>query len=233
MQTQAAAVRSLVRAEGLSLAFDHGRVRALNGVNMEVHAGEFVALVGPSGCGKSSLLSLIGALDQPSAGALYFESVPYTSIADYSVFRRENIGFVFQSFFLIPTLSAVENILVATVGRRVSRADYKQTALGLLRRLGIENRAGYFPGHLSGGERQRVAIARALINAPRMILADEPTGSLDSVNAAQVLDLIDEVRREQGLTVVMATHDPEVSVRADRVVYLRDGRLDVSRTTHP
>ncbi len=217
---------SVVRAEALALHFDDGRTRALDGVDLDIGEGEFVAIVGPSGCGKSSLLNLIGMLDAPTAGRLYFRSRPYGEVVDPSLFRRRHIGFVFQSFHLIPTLSALDNVVIPTVGGPGSAGEHRQRARGLLERLGLGDRLDHLPNRMSGGERQRVAIARALINDPDVILADEPTGSLDSANAAQVLDLLAEVRREQGLTVVLVTHDANVSARAERVVHVRDGRIE-------
>lgn len=207
----------------LSLLFDEGQTRALDGVDIEVGEGEFVAITGPSGCGKSSLLNLIGTLDTPTSGDIHFRAQPYSALRDLSLFRRENIGFVFQSFHLLPTLSALDNVLVPTIGRT---GDHEERARELLARLGLSNRLDHFPGKLSGGERQRVAIARALINDPDIILADEPTGSLDSANAAQVLDVLDGIRREKELTVIMVTHDAGVSARADRIIRMRDGKVD-------
>jgi putative ABC transport system ATP-binding protein len=218
----------IFRAEGLALHFDDGRTRALDGVDLEVVAGEFVAIVGASGCGKSSLLNLIGALDTPTAGERYFRSQPYSAMTDLAQFRRRHVGFVFQSFHLIPTLCVLDNILVPTIGTSGSTGAHRLRARTLIERLGLTKRLRNFPATLSGGERQRVAIARALINSPDLLLADEPTGSLDSANATQVLDLLSEIRRERGLTVVMVTHDATVSARADRLVPLRDGKLERS-----
>ncbi|MDR3482305.1 MAG: ABC transporter ATP-binding protein [Burkholderiaceae bacterium] len=221
----------IVRAENLALHFDQNKTRALDGINVDVGEGEFLAIVGPSGCGKSSLLNLIGLLDAPTAGEIYFRGQPYSAIRDPSLFRRKHIGFVFQSFHLIPTLSVLENVLVPTIAGpasiSASRQDCMRSARSLLSRLGLDGKLDQFPGTMSGGERQRVAIARALINNPDLILADEPTGSLDSSNAAQVLDLLCEFKREKGLTVIMVTHDADVSARADRAIHVRDGRLDL------
>jgi len=218
----------IFRAEGLALHFDDGRTRALDGIDIEVGEGEFVAIVGASGCGKSTLLNLIGALDTPTAGERYFRSRPYSTMTDLADFRRRHIGFVFQSFHLIPTLGVLDNVLVPTIGAPGPAAGHRERAVTLLERLGLADRLRHFPATLSGGERQRAAIARALINAPDLLLADEPTGSLDSANAAQVLDLLSEVRRERGLTIIMVTHDAGVSSRADRLAPLRDGKLDQS-----
>jgi ABC-type lipoprotein export system ATPase subunit len=215
----------IFRAAGLALHFDGGRTRALDGVNVEIGEGEFVAIVGASGCGKSSLLNLIGALDTPTAGERYFRNHPYSTMLDQADFRRRHIGFVFQSFHLIPTLGVLDNVLVPTIGTPGPANVHRARALALLERLGLTDRLQHFPATLSGGERQRAAIARALINNPDLLLADEPTGSLDSANAAQVLDLISDIRRERGLTVVMVTHDAGVSAHADRLVPMRDGKV--------
>jgi len=216
----------IIRADDLRLYFDEGQTKALNGVSLEIRAGEFVALVGPSGCGKSSLLNLIGTLDIPTSGEICYRDIPYATLTDLSLFRRQHIGFIFQSFNLIPTLSALDNVLVATIGGKGAASDYQQRAKDLLSKLGLANRLNHFPGKLSGGERQRVAIARALINDPDIILADEPTGSLDSASAEQVLAVLAEVRKERGLTIIMVTHDAKVSAHADRIIHLRDGKID-------
>jgi len=219
----------LLRAEQVALHYDQGRTRALDGLDFRLEAQESVAIVGPSGCGKSSLLNLIGALDVPTAGQLYFGDQPYAAIADLALLRRRRFGFIFQAFHLIPTLTALENVLVATIGgpeAPVAGADAR--ARDLLSELGLQPRIDHFPSQLSGGERQRVAIARALINRPEVLLADEPTGSLDSASAAQVLALIDTWRARAGLALVVVTHDPAVAARADRIVHLRDGKLDGS-----
>ena len=216
---------AIIRARDLTLSFDDGKIKALNGVDLEVREGELVAIVGPSGCGKSSLLNLIGTLDTPTAGGIEFRSRAYAAITDYSLFRRQHIGFIFQSFHLIPTLSALNNVVVATIGCPGAANDKIERARALLLGLGLTDRLDQFPNTMSGGERQRVAIARALINTPDIILADEPTGSLDSANTQQVLNLLADLRKERGLTMIVATHDPNVSAWADRVVPMRDGKI--------
>ncbi|MDD2721952.1 MAG: ABC transporter ATP-binding protein [Gallionella sp.] len=221
----------LIRAEDLRLYFDEGQTRALDGVSLAVRQGEFVAMVGPSGCGKSSLLNIIGTLDIPTSGIIRYRDTAYAQLPNLALFRRQHIGFVFQSFNLIATLSALDNVLVATLGGPASSAASRDKAEALLTRLGLGQRMNHLPGKLSGGERQRVAIARALINDPDIILADEPTGSLDSASAEQVLAVLEEVRRERGLTIVMVTHDASVSAHADRIIRLRDGKLDAQQGT--
>lgn len=216
----------ILRIQGLTLYFDAGQTKALNGVDLEVSEGEFVAIVGASGSGKSSLLNVIGTLDRPTSGEVSFLEQAYSKIKDASLFRRENIGFIFQSFHLIPTLSALDNVIVPTIGCKGAQSEYKERAESLLVQLGLRDRLGHFPGKLSGGERQRVAIARSLINQPRMLLADEPTGSLDSTNATQVLDLLTTIVKQQGLTLIMVTHDENVSARSDRIIHMRDGKIE-------
>jgi putative ABC transport system ATP-binding protein len=217
---------TVVRGENLALHFDHGKTKALNGIDIDIREGEFVAMVGPSGCGKSSLLNLIGTLDTPTSGEIYFRSRPYSTMRDLSLFRRQHIGFIFQSFHLISTLSALDNVIVPTIGCPGTAKNHRERARDLLAKLGLDKRLDHFPSTMSGGERQRVAIARALINDPDVILADEPTGSLDSVNAAHVMEVIADIRKEHGLTVIVVTHDATVSSRADRVVHVRDGKID-------
>lgn len=217
---------TLIEVQSAALHFDHGKIRALNGIDLTVRQGEFLAVVGPSGCGKTSLLNLIGALEVPTSGEIYFRSRPYSTIRDSSLFRREHFGFIFQSFHLIPTLTALENVLVATIGCAGSARSHERRARNLLTQLGLKDRLSHLPSALSGGERQRTAIARALINEPDVLLADEPTGSLDSANAALLLDLIAQIRETRGVTVILVTHEPEVCARADRIVGVRDGRLD-------
>jgi len=207
------------------MRFDGGAVTALNGVSLSIAEGEFVAITGPSGCGKSTLLNLLGLLDQPTSGEIIVATKAYSTVSDASLFRRQQFGFVFQSFHLLPTLSALDNVLVPTIGCPGARRDHASRARRLLTQMGLERRLDHFPGVMSGGERQRVAIARALINDPKAILADEPTGSLDSATAAEVLNLLIDLRRDRGLTLIVVTHDAAVSNLADRLVPMRDGKL--------
>jgi ABC-type lipoprotein export system ATPase subunit len=218
-------VLTLLRCEALRMEYDDGAVVAVADATLDIHEGEFVAITGPSGCGKSTLLQLFGLLDVPTGGRLFYGPTSYEGISDASLFRRQRFGFVFQSFHLIATLTALENVIAPTLAARGLLHHHVHRARELLFRLGLEARMDQFPGRLSGGERQRVAIARALINDPPVILADEPTGSLDSNAASEVLRLLIELRQERGLTLVIVTHDAAVSSLADRIIQMRDGRV--------
>jgi putative ABC transport system ATP-binding protein len=219
----------LVKASRLSRHYTAGGVGvpALDGVEFAICRGEFVALVGPSGSGKSTLLNLIGALDRPSDGELSVDglSLREATEAEWVRHRRERVGFIFQSFNLLPTLSAVENVETPLMLAEMGRTERRSRALELLGSVGLAQRAGHRPNELSGGEKQRVAIARALANKPPLLLADEPTGNLDSKNGATILDLLCGLVRSQGLTMIMVTHDLAVAARADRIIHLQDGRI--------
>jgi len=203
-------------------AFDGGRIRALDGVSFRIAAGEFVALTGPSGCGKSTLLNLIGLLDRPDSGSIAVGGELLARIRDAAEYRASTVGFVFQYHLLVPTLNALENVQVPMLGRR-PRVEREEQARALLAEVGLSDRERSLPGTLSGGERQRVAIARALANQPRLLLADEPTGALDSTTGAQVLDLLKRLREGYGMTVLMVTNDEVAAAAADRRLALRDG----------
>ncbi|HYH63912.1 MAG TPA: ABC transporter ATP-binding protein, partial [Urbifossiella sp.] len=204
----------LLAARDLHKQYPDGQVRALNGVSLAVAAGEFVAVTGPSGCGKSTLLNLLGALDRPDRGEVIFRGESLTRHADLDRFRSRQIGFVFQSFFLLPTLTARENVQVPMFGGTLGAAERARKADELLGLVGMSKRAGHRSSQLSVGERQRVALARALANDPPLLLADEPTGNLDSDNAAHVLDLLTTLQRDRGLSLVMVTHSAELAERA-------------------
>jgi putative ABC transport system ATP-binding protein len=214
-----------VEARGVRKGFEDGRITALAGMDLTVRPGEFVAIVGPSGCGKSTLLHLIAALDQPDAGEILVGGHDLGTRRDLNHYRAQHVGMIFQLHNLLPTLSALENVQVPMFEEGISARAREERARALLAAVGLEGRERNRPPELSGGERQRVAIARALANEPPILLADEPTGSLDSDAGEHVLDLLERLRRERGLTVVLVTHDAEVAARADRVVRMLDGRL--------
>jgi len=211
-----------VVVEHVVKAFDAGRIRALDGVSLRVAKGEFVALAGPSGCGKSTLLNLIGLLDRPDSGSIAVGGELLERLPHAAEYRASTVGFVFQFHNLMPTLNALENVQVPMLGRR-PRVDREERARALLAEVGLSDRERSLPGTLSGGERQRVAIARALANQPRLLLADEPTGALDSATGAQVLDLLKRLRDGYGMTVLMVTNDELAATAADRRLALRDG----------
>jgi ABC-type lipoprotein export system ATPase subunit len=203
-------------------------VKALKGIDLDIEAGEFVALVGPSGSGKSTLLNLIGGLDHPTNGELWVDGVPlHTAGPDERTnHRRHQVGFIFQGFNLLPRLTAVENVAVPLMLAGVDKEERLARATQLLERVGLGHRLDHYPTELSGGEQQRTAVARALVHEPSLILADEPTGNLDSKIGAEVMDLLRELNAEQGMTLIVVTHDAEVAAYADRIVHLRDGDLE-------
>ena len=211
--------------EGVHKTYEDGRVVALDGVSLRAGAGEFVAITGPSGCGKSTLLNLVGALDRPDSGAILVGGQRVDELRDPAEYRAATVGFVFQFHNLVPVLSAVENVQVPMIGRGRSRAERERRARELLAEVGLAHRVASRPPTLSGGERQRVALARALANEPRLLLADEPTGALDSETAAQVLALVRRVQAERGTTVLLVTNDDAAAAAADRRIRMRDGRL--------
>ncbi len=214
----------LLRAEGLTKTYPDGEVQALRGVSLDVERNEAVAIMGPSGCGKSTLLHLLGGLDRPSGGEIYFRGTPLSRI-DRDHYRAREIGFVFQSFHVLGTLSAVENVQVPMFETTLGRRQRVERAEALIEQVGLAHRRNHRPMHLSVGERQRVAIARALANEPSLLLADEPTGNLDSRSQNEVLQLLDDLRQRQGLTLIIITHSPEVAAAAQRVIQIRDGRV--------
>jgi putative ABC transport system ATP-binding protein len=220
---------SLIQTENLTKIYGSGEtaVTALDHVNLTVNAGEFVAVMGPSGCGKSTLLHLLGGLDRPSAGEV---SIDGTSISDMkddelTKLRRRKMGFVFQFFNLIPVLNAVENASLPVTLDGVKPAEARKRAAEWLERFGLGNRLTSRPDQLSGGQQQRVAVARALSAEPALILADEPTGNLDTRSGDEIASLLRQVTKEYKRTVVMVTHDPRIAAYADRIVFLKDGKI--------
>lgn len=231
MNNQPDSSSTAISASRLVKHYEAGTVRALDGVDLEIKAGELVAICGPSGCGKTTLLNLIAAIDRPDKGTL---CVTGQSLGDLSprgadAFRRSAIGLVFQLHNLLPDLTALENVEVPMLGTQRSAPERRERALTLLERVGLSGRHNALPTTLSGGERQRVAIARALVNEPPILLADEPTGAIDSRNSARLLDLLEELQRAARTTVVVVTHNPQVAERAGRVLHMLDGRMTNGR----
>ncbi|MEU4530814.1 ABC transporter ATP-binding protein [Micromonospora ureilytica] len=212
-------------------------VEALRGVSLTVQPGDYVALVGPSGSGKSTLMHLLGGLDRPTGGRLVIGGRDVNALAppEMATLRNETIGFVFQAFHLLPRTSAVENVALPLVYRGVSARQRRERAAAMLGRVGLGHRLDHRPNQMSGGEQQRVAIARALVTEPTVLLADEPTGNLDSVTGAAVLELLEQLNAESGVALVMVTHDQEVAARAHRRITMRDGVVvaDSAANAHP
>jgi putative ABC transport system ATP-binding protein len=219
---------SVLLAEGLAKTYveDGIEVEAVRGIDLAVEEGEFVSIMGPSGCGKSTLLHLLGGLDRPSAGRLSLggKHVDGLSEKEWALLRRRQVGFVFQFFNLIGNLTIADNVELPALLAGVSARDARQRRDELLAELGITEIAGQVPGRVSGGQQQRVALARALVNRPALLLADEPTGNLDSTSAREVMQLITRSNAE-GQTIVLVTHDPRVAAAADRVIHMRDGAI--------
>src|SRR6202453_4449439 len=221
----AASPSPLWSAKHLRKVYPDGKVVALDDVSLAIAPGEHVAVMGPSGCGKSTLLNLLGALDRPDSGEVFFEGVPLSRQPSLARLRSRKVGFVFQSFHLLPTLTALENVQVPMFGGPLSASGRAKKARELLETVGMFHRAKHTPSRLSVGERQRVALARALANDPVVLLADEPTGNLDSRSTTEVLDLFSSLNRDRGLTLLVVTHSPEVARRCGRVLWMSDGRL--------
>ena len=217
--------KALLSLQDVSRVYEKARVTALHGVTLSVARGDCMALMGPSGSGKSTLLHLLCGLDRPTSGRVLFDGREPRSGRDWARLRAERIGFVFQSFNLMPTLTALENVQVPMFGVQRSARDRERRALGLLERVGLADRARHLPGELSGGERQRAAIARSLANDPDVVLADEPTGNLDSKTSAEILGLLAEIHAREGTTLVIVTHDADIAAQANRIVRILDGKI--------
>ena len=222
---------AVLEATNVSRRYDGATpVRAVDDVTIALNHSEFIAITGPSGCGKSTLLHICGAMDRPSSGEVRLEGTPLGALTDDRLtrLRRERVGFVFQFFNLLPTLTALENVALPLLltGAPAARAEHE--AMAWLDRVGVRLRARHFPQQLSGGEMQRVAIARALIHHPAIVIADEPTGNLDSDNGARILRLLVELNRETGVALLLGTHARDLAAAADRVIHMRDGRFEGS-----
>lgn len=217
-----------VRVAGVSKKYGEHGVEALRGIDLDIPKGKFIALMGPSGCGKSTLLNCIAGIDKPSAGSIVIDGVDVTSMNEQQLtrLRRDKIGFVFQFFNLLSTLTARENIeLPLDLAGGISRADMRTKVDGLLKDVSLLDRAEFYPAQLSGGEMQRIAVLRAIVHSPQIILADEPTGNLDTANGLQILALLKSLSSDRGETILMATHSSEAASFADRIVQMKDGQI--------
>lgn len=202
-------------------------VKALNGISLTIEDGEFLSIMGPSGSGKSTLLNLLGALDKPTSGTVFFDGIDLARVDESVLYqlRRKKVGFVFQSFNLIPTLSALENVLIPLVPTNTPKMKAYRRAKELLETVGLGGRILHKPSEMSGGEQQRVAMARALINNPKLILADEPTGNVDSKTGKEIVKLLRDLNENMGTTLVVVTHDPEIGSATKRIIRLKDGEI--------
>ncbi len=225
----------IIKIENLTKVYENGEisVRALHNVSLTIKQGEFIAIMGASGSGKSTLMNIIGCLDRPTEGNYYLEGIDINEKTDdeLSAVRNKKIGFVFQSFNLIPRTSALHNVELPMIYGKVKAAEREAIAQKLLEQVGLSDRAGHMPNELSGGQKQRVAIARALANRPQIILADEPTGNLDSHSSVEIMDIFSRLNREEGNTVIIVTHEREVAEFTDRIITFKDGCIIKDETT--
>ena len=217
-------MNKIITAKNLVKTFEEGLVKALNGVNLEVSEGEFLAIMGPSGCGKSTLLHILGGLERPTSGEVAVDGVDLCKVKNLDNFRAKKIGFVFQMHNLIPVLTTLENIQMPMFELKISSKERTERAEKLLNLIGLEDRANFVPPKLSGGQRQKVAIARALANNPKILLVDEPTGNLDSASGHEVIQVFQTLNKD-GRTVVLVTHDKEIAEHANIIYYMKDGKI--------
>jgi putative ABC transport system ATP-binding protein len=216
----------VLEVRNLCKSYDEGRIEALRGVDLSISAGEYLAISGPSGSGKSTLLQLMGGLDTPTSGEVLFQGAALGAAIGLDSYRTHQVGFIFQAFYLLPTLRAIENVQVPMLAVDRQSNNRAQRAESLLREMGLGLRLNHYPNELSAGERQRVAIARALANSPSILLADEPTGNLDSVNSERIMELLIGIQKQRGMTLIVITHENDIANSAPRHIRLRDGLID-------
>jgi putative ABC transport system ATP-binding protein len=221
---------TIVRTRDVTKVYRMGKVdvHALRGVNLEVRTGEYISIMGPSGSGKSTLFNMIGGLDKPSTGKVYIEEVDVAQLDAYELawLRCRKIGYIFQTFNLIPVMTALENVTLPMVFAGLTTDDARDKGVALLQRVGLGDRLSHRPFELSGGQQQRVAVARAMANDPSLLLADEPTGNLDIKTGTEIIELLQQMNQERGVTIISATHDHKMLSASDRIVWIRDGRID-------
>ncbi len=222
---------NIIEIQGLKKSYDNGKIKALNGMDLEVKKGEFISIMGPSGSGKSTLLNMIGALDTADEGYIKVADIDLRANKNLNEFRSNEIGFVFQMHNLIPNLNVLENVQIPMFETKASSNEMNERALELLKSVNLEDKINQKPTKLSGGERQRVAIARALVNHPSIILADEPTGALDSKTGEVILNLLKDLHTKEKVTLVMVTHEPYVGKMAERIVTVLDGKIQTNNKT--
>jgi putative ABC transport system ATP-binding protein len=215
----------LLETRSLAKSYDGGRIHALRGVDLQVHAGEFLSISGPSGSGKSTLLQLLGGLDEPTTGEVLYRGKSLSNSIDLDLYRSQQVGFVFQAFHLLPTLTALENVQIPMFEGTLSARHRQEKAAELLVEMGLEDRLRQYPNEISAGERQRVAIARSLANDPEILLADEPTGNLDSENSAKIMALLSRIQAQRHMAILVVTHEADIARQAKRNIRFRDGRI--------
>jgi len=214
-----------LEVRSLCKSYDEGRIEALRGVDLCIAEGEYLAITGASGSGKSTLLQLLGGLDIPTSGEVLFQNAALGAAVGLDAYRAHKVGFIFQAFYLLPTLRAIENVQVPMLAVSENASNRAERAEALLCEMGLKDRLNQYPNELSAGERQRVAIARALANDPAILLADEPTGNLDSVNSARIMEMLIGIHQRRGMTLVVVTHENEIANAAPRHIRIRDGRI--------
>ncbi len=219
-------ISPLLEARNLFKSYDEGHIEALRGVDLSIAQGEFLAISGPSGSGKSTLLQLLGGLDTPTGGQILFENTVLDTTFNLDDYRSHRVGFIFQAFYLLPTLRAIENVQVPMLAVSQDAHNRAERAEALLCEMGLHHRLNQYANELSAGERQRVAIARALANHPSILLADEPTGNLDSVNSTRIMEILTGIQKQRGMTLIVVTHENEIAHAAARQIRLRDGRIE-------